>query len=80
MPPMIATTPNTIGSRLRQLRMSKGLSQSTTAAALHITQTTYSAWELNRVDIPSSRLTALAELFGVSIDHLLGHEEEPTHV
>ena len=59
-------------NRLRDLREDQDKSQKYIAAYLKIHQTTYSDYELGRLNIPVSVLHALADLYGVSIDYLLG--------
>ena len=66
-------------NRLRDLREDRDLSQKDIAVFLNIHQTTYSDYELGRLNIPVSSLHKLADFYGVSIDYLLGrtHVKEP---
>ena len=57
---------------LRGLREDRDLSQKDMAELLHIHQTTYSDYELGRLNVPIHVLTALAEYFDTSVDYLLG--------
>lgn len=59
-------------NRLRDLREDRDQSQKNIAAYLKIHQTTYSDYELGKLNIPVTALHALADLYGVSIDYLLG--------
>lgn len=59
-------------NRLRNLREDKDLKQADLAKLLNIHQTTYSDYELGRLNIPVSALHALADFYGVSVDYLLG--------
>ena len=59
-------------NRLRDLREDKDLKQKDLAAFLQIHQTTYSDYELGRLNIPVTVLHTLADYYGVSIDYLLG--------
>jgi transcriptional regulator with XRE-family HTH domain len=63
-------------NRLRDLREDKDLKQKELADYLAIHQTTYSDYELGRLNIPVSALHALADFYGVSIDYLLGRTNE----
>ena len=63
-------------NRLRDLREDKDLKQKELADYLTIHQTTYSDYELGRLNIPVSALHALADFYGVSIDYLLGRTNE----
>lgn len=59
-------------NRLRDLREDRDLSQKTVADHLRVHQTTYSDYELGRLNIPVAALHLLADYYGVSIDYLLG--------
>ena len=60
------------------LRKEKGLTQADVAEALHVSPQAVSKWE-NGDSMPDiSLLPDIAQLFGVSIDALLGVEKEPT--
>ena len=63
-------------NRLRDLREDRDLKQKNLAAMLQIHQTTYSDYELGRLNIPVTVLHALADFYGVSIDYLLGRTSE----
>ncbi|MBQ7416020.1 MAG: helix-turn-helix transcriptional regulator [Oscillospiraceae bacterium] len=58
-------------SRLRDLREDNDLKQKNIADLLNIHQTTYSDYELGRVNIPVASLHILADYYNVSIDYLL---------
>lgn len=62
----------TLGARLAQLRKEAGLSQQAMADALEIPQQTYANYEVARARPPVSLLPELAQLFGISVDELLG--------
>ena len=61
---------------LRALREDRDISQKDMAAFLNIHQTTYSDYELGRLNIPQSTLIKLAEFFDTSIDYILGTTNE----
>ncbi len=58
-------------TRLRDLREDRDLNQSEMARLLKVHQTTYSDYELGKLNIPISALHTLADFYGVSIDYLL---------
>ena len=58
--------------RLRDFREDRDISQQKMAELLNVAQTTYSDYELGRLNIPVSALHMLADFYGVSIDYLLG--------
>ena len=66
-------------NRLRDLREDKDLKQKDIADMLNIHQTTYSDYELGRLNIPIPSLHILADFYHVSIDYLLGrtNRKEP---
>ena len=59
-------------NRLRDLREDRDLTQQQIAQLLQIHQTTYSDYELGKLNIPVLTLHRLADYYGVSIDYLLG--------
>src|SRR6201992_1285531 len=61
-----------LGSRIAQLRKEAGLSQQAVADSLQIAQQTYANYEVARARPAVSMLPTLAQLFGISVDELLG--------
>ena len=61
---------------LRGLREDKDLSQKDMAELLRVHQTTYSDYELGRLNIPISILKTLARYFDTSVDYLLDLTDE----
>ena len=59
-------------NRLRDLREDKDLKQKDVAELLKVHQTTYSDYELGRLNIPVAAIHTLADFYGVSVDYLLG--------
>ncbi|MBE6975489.1 MAG: helix-turn-helix transcriptional regulator [Ruminococcaceae bacterium] len=59
-------------NRLRDLREDRDLKQKDIADLLNIHQTTYSDYELERLNIPVAALHVLADFYNVSVDYLLG--------
>ena len=59
-------------NRLRDLREDKDMKQRDLADLLKIHQTTYSDYELGRLNIPVATLHILADFYNVSVDYLLG--------
>ena len=62
--------------RIRDLREDRDLTQQQLAALLQVHQTTYSDYELGRLNVPVSALHKLADFYGVSVDYLLGRTDE----
>lgn len=66
--------------RIRDLREDKGLTQKELADFLQVHRTTYSDYELGRLNVPVSALHRLADFLGVSIDYLLGRTNIKHHI
>ena len=58
--------------RLRDFREDRDISQQKMAELLNVAQTTYSDYELGRLNIPISVLKELALFFNTSVDYILG--------
>ncbi len=58
--------------RIRELREDADLKQKDMAAVLKLHQTTYSSYELGKLNVPAPVLIQLAEFFHTSVDYLLG--------
>lgn len=58
--------------RIRDLREDRNLPQKALADYLGVHQTTYSDYELGRLNVPVAALHKLADFYGVSVDYLLG--------
>lgn len=58
--------------RIRELREDRDLTQRQMAEYLQIHQTTYSDYELGRLNIPADVLIKLAQFYNTSIDYILG--------
>lgn len=62
--------------RLRDLREDMDWSQSQVAKKLAMSQTGYSKYETGENDVPTHVLLRLADLYGTSVDYLLGRTDE----
>jgi transcriptional regulator with XRE-family HTH domain len=65
-------------NRLRDLREDNDLKQKQLADLLQVHQTTYSDYELGRLNIPVTVLHQLADFYNVSVDYLLGRTPTKT--
>lgn len=64
------------GDRLKELRKNKNISQEEIGKLCGVAKNTVSSWE-NNINQPSiETLTKLAEYFNVSIDYLLGFNQD----
>lgn len=61
-----------IFSRLRDLREDNDLNQKDIAEILNIKQTTYSKYELGKINIPIEAFIKIADFYKTSIDYLVG--------
>lgn len=58
--------------RIRDLREDHDLKQEYVAQLLHVKQTTYSKYELGKINVPVDVFIKLADFYDVSVDYLLG--------
>lgn len=63
-------------NNIKNLRLALGLSQAQLAEACGLHQTAVSQWEKGRTRPDTGALEKLAEIFGVSVDFILGREIE----
>lgn len=64
---------------LKKLRMEKGMSQQALAARLGISQQSVNKYENHSIEPDIATLIAMADLFAVSVDHLIGRAEAPNN-
>lgn len=57
---------------IRNLREDNDKTQTDLADYLNVKQTTYSKYELGKINIPIEVFMKLADYYGVSVDYLLG--------
>lgn len=62
----------TVGERLKTLRIERKMTQQALGAALGVKQAAVRKYEYDEINIPQSKLAALSDIFGVSIDYLIG--------
>lgn len=75
MKPM-QTQPSLFSARLRYLRQRAHLTQQDMADRLQIDRSTYTKYETKSISPDQSGLLRIAEIFGVTVDYLLGRSEE----
>lgn len=66
--------------RLKELREAGGLSQQKLAALLGVGQSTVGMWESGKNKPESGTLIKLSEIFGVSVDYLIGNDRPRTQI
>lgn len=64
-------------ARIRLLREEHDWTQQQVANRLHVHRRTYDAYEAGVTDVPVEILIALARLYNVSTDYLLGESNDP---
>lgn len=64
--------------RLKDLRKDRDLKQRELCKIINISQTNYSKYELEKINIPLDTLRKLAEFFCTSTDYILGLTDEQT--
>lgn len=65
-----------LGEKLMKLRKKRGMSQQDVATALGVTRQTVSNWECDQAAPALDKASALARLYGVSLDDLVADEIE----
>lgn len=63
--------------RIRELRETRGYSQREMADLLQMLQPQYFRYEQGQRDIPTQLLIRLSQIYGVSVDYILGLTENP---
>lgn len=66
-----------IATRLKELRTSREILAKDMAANLDLSYRNYQRYENGDIDIPCTKLIALADFFGVSVDYLVGRTDNP---
>ena len=67
-----------VAERIKHLRETNNLTQSSLAKKLNVTRSSVNAWEMG-ISVPSTALIVdLARLFHISTDYLLGLDENVT--
>lgn len=64
--------------RIRNLRQDKDFTQTQMAEWLSVGQSTYSDYELGKLNIPLPTLVRIAQILGTSTDYLLNLSDDPT--
>ena len=64
------------GEHLYQLREQAGLTQNQIAEQLGISARAYAFWEREPVALKPEQLSALADIFGITVDSLLGRKQK----
>ncbi len=64
-----------IGMNIKRLRLAKGLTQEQLAELLTISSAAVSKWEAKNTYPDITMLFPLAEIFGVTVDELMGYDE-----
>ncbi|SHN87981.1 helix-turn-helix domain-containing protein [Desulfitobacterium chlororespirans] len=65
----------TLGSRIREYRLKRGLTQSQIAEKLNMTESNFSSYERDKSVPPSEVLNKIADYLNVSTDYLLGRKK-----
>lgn len=66
-----------MANRIGEVRRAKKMKQIEVAKALGVDQSTVSGWERETREADHDTLRSLADLFGVSVDYLLGISDNP---
>lgn len=66
------------GLRVRDLRRERGMTQSDLADAIGVSRSAVAQWESGRAGQATPHLRRVADVLGVSVDHLLGPDAAST--
>ena len=66
---------NTFATRLKELRIERGLTQTALAIATNLSQTAIAKWENGTRSPSADMIVVIAKFFSVSSDYLLGLED-----
>jgi transcriptional regulator with XRE-family HTH domain len=67
----MATQENTVGSRIRALRHSQGMTQEDLAAACDVSRSAVAQWETDRAGQLRDNITRIADALATTIEYLL---------
>lgn len=67
----------TLGEKIKEQRTAHGLSQETLAEQMGVSRQAVTKWETDQSAPSSEKLIALAKLFHISLDELIGNEATP---
>lgn len=65
-----------LATRIKELRLTLGYSQTQLAAKLHMTQPAVQMWERGESAPPVCRLLQICDVFGVTPNYMLGYDSE----
>lgn len=71
---------NTIGMRIKECRLNKGMTQETLAETLFLPKSTVSAYENDRVDMKMGMIKDLAKALNTTAGYLIDGEKEELDV
>jgi transcriptional regulator with XRE-family HTH domain len=66
-----------VDNRLAELREQRDWHRTVVAASCNVGEKTVYRWETGESQVPSNLIPALADLFDVSPEHLMGWDHEP---
>lgn len=66
--------------RLKEIRLQSAMTAKAVAEHLGILYRTYQKYETGEIDPPLSKTIAIADLFDVSLDYLVGRSDEPRRI
>lgn len=64
-----------LGDKIKELRKKFGYSQQQLANKMHLTQGAISQWENNLTVPAADQLVSLSQIFGITVDELLGENQ-----
>lgn len=62
--------------RLRELRLKRGMTQTQVGDLIGVSCVTIGRYEAGEREPSNAKIAALADYFGVSVDYLMGHDQQ----
>lgn len=67
--------PGSLGSRMKRLRRTRGMTQEDFAERIAVSSASVSGWEADRFRPQADRLQDIAQMFGITLSELLGLDD-----
>jgi transcriptional regulator with XRE-family HTH domain len=70
-------TVSIFAKRIKALRLDNGKTQQDVAGTIGVLRSTYGEYERGKIMPPMDKINALAALYGVTVDYLIGNSNDP---
>jgi transcriptional regulator with XRE-family HTH domain len=73
-------TPQTVGTRIRALRLDRGMTQDQLAAACDVSRSAVAQWETDRAGQLRGNITRIADALATTVEHVLQGERPSAQI